>query len=255
MRILERILEVFYQRSGFEIVPDGDVYLAQTDQFEWFIPYDDEGQANWCRSFFDSHERYLDYLSRGDTIIEVGAATGEYTVKAADKIGPSGNFYTFEAEPKNLECLQKNLAAHNLRESVIIEKQAVSDKAGEDLTFAVADSIADHRFDPEMDGEMNPREADEYDSITVPTTTIDAYCKSNGIHSIDLLKLTANGHEGEILDGAREMLPETKYVFSNYPYDDVEEILFKYGFEVEANRNHNSLGKPHLYVRTSARSR
>ena len=48
--------------------------------------------------------------------------------------------------------------------------------------------------------------------IDVQSTTIDIFCAEIGIEHIDLLKIDVQGHEGEVLEGADNMLLSTTCV-------------------------------------------
>lgn len=47
-------------------------------------------------------------------------------------------------------------------------------------------------------------------TVEVPVTTIDAFCHSNKVDRIDFLKIDAEGHELEILKGARQKIADGK---------------------------------------------
>lgn len=242
-----------------EIVKDGDVYRADWRDYTWYIPYKDIRQARWCKYFIDSHERYLDYLTESDTILEVGAATGEYTVEAARRLSSKGHIYAFEAEPQNYKCMEKNLDIHEVLDVSTAINLAMSDGSEKEISFQVADSIAEHKVkEKDVDYADKKYFSDEGDNadnevgiITISATTIDEYCAENDIEELDLLKLTVNGHEGSILSGAKRMLSNTEAVFMNDNYDDAEQILTDHGFKRKFDGEHDALGNPQLWVSVS----
>ncbi|AQL43308.1 hypothetical protein BV210_11665 [Halorientalis sp. IM1011] len=237
------------------ITPSDDIYRADWHDFEWYIPNNDASQARWCRNFISSHERFFDMLSGTDTIIEVGAATGEYTVEAASRLD-NGHIHAFEAEPLNFRSLEKNIDSHGYSNRVTSHNMAISDGSKDQLTFQVADSVAEHKV---ADADVSNSD-DEYRSIVgdaadnkqseidVPATTIDDYCSTHDINSVDLLKLTVNGHEPTILQGAAETLERTTAVFLNVEYERATELLQAHGFEKTHNRKHQSLGSPQFWT-------
>lgn len=56
-------------------------------------------------------------------------------------------------------------------------------------------------------------------SESVEVTTLDSYCESNGIEHIDLLKIDVEGHEFDVLQGARRMFDEQR----------VDNVSFEFG--------------------------
>jgi len=68
----------------------------------------------WCVNFQKYYERFISWLNEGDVVLEVGAATGEFTIPAAKKIGRDGLLFSFEADLRNFKCLTKNLKIKKL---------------------------------------------------------------------------------------------------------------------------------------------
>ena len=108
-------------------VEEDGVYKATIGKRVWYIPSKDRKQCTWALDFMDSHERFLDILQEGDIVIEAGAASGEYTIPAAKKVGDKGQIHAFEIEPASYLCLEKNLSAYNIS-NVKPVKKAISDE-------------------------------------------------------------------------------------------------------------------------------
>ena len=53
-------------------------------------------------------------LRPGDTVIDVGANVGWYTLLASSRVGPSGQVVAFEPVPSALAFLRENVAANRL---------------------------------------------------------------------------------------------------------------------------------------------
>jgi FkbM family methyltransferase len=53
----------------------------------------------------------------------------------------------------------------------------------------------------------------KFTQFKVDTETIDNFCKKKKINRIDLLKVDTEGHEYEVLDGARNMLKNIKIIY------------------------------------------
>ncbi len=51
----------------------------------------------------------LRHIKLGDAVIEAGANTGMFTIKASRAVGPEGRVYAIEPNPSNLSFLHRNL--------------------------------------------------------------------------------------------------------------------------------------------------
>jgi FkbM family methyltransferase len=118
----------------------------------------------------------------GDTVVDVGAHIGWYTLLAASRVGPSGRVIAFEPGPSALAYLRKNVATNHLA-NVTIEPMAISDHAG---TIALPDG---------------PR------TFEVHATPLDDYLRDKP-GEIGLVKIDIEGMEGLALAGMRRTLRE-----------------------------------------------
>ncbi len=92
----------------------------------------------------------------------------------------------------------------------------------------------------------NQAESSEGSDVTVEMVTLDGYCGAKDVHQIDLLKLDVEGREYDCLLGASGMLEAGAIgcVFfetidwaakrAGRAVGDVEELLRKHGFAIEA---------------------
>lgn len=136
----------------------------------------------------------LKNLNHGDTFFDVGANMGIYTLLAASKIR-SKTIYSFEPIPRVLNQLRMNLSLNNLLENVKVIEKVVSDKNGYEK-FLVQDiteysHITYHK---------------SRKGITIPSITLDNYCKKQGIENINLIKIDVEGAEFKVLKGMRKLL-------------------------------------------------
>ena len=66
-------------------------------------------------------------IKEGDTVVDLGANIGYYTLILAQLVGKSGHVYAFEPEPSNFEILSKNVK-ENKHDNVTLVQKAISDK-------------------------------------------------------------------------------------------------------------------------------
>jgi len=94
-------------------------------------------------------------------------------------------------------------------------------------------------------GDSSIFEPDDFSNVKeIKTTTVDAYCRKNGINEIAVLKIEAEGAEPEILDGAQEALRCARYVTVDCGFErgksksstvvEVINFLLRRGFELVA---------------------
>lgn len=161
------------------------------------------------------NERFVHIIQNSHTVIDIGATTGEYTIGAAMR---AKKVLAIEASPTKFECLQKNMEKFSNVETFHC---LLSDKP---KTLTLYDD--DDRV---FGGSVIPGDSVQ-NKFTMDATTLDQLV---GETSPDVLKITVNGHELEILQGGIETLKKTKHiVFQSANYEKILEFLSDYGFKV-----------------------
>jgi FkbM family methyltransferase len=150
---------------------------------------------------FESREQALltDLAPPGAIVLDVGAHIGFHTLALARAAGPSGRVYAFEPWPANRATLARNLALNGI-ENVTVSDQALADRAGT-ATFTVP-----RGYPTSMLGSLAIRPEGDVTTLTVPTTTVDAFVAAQGLVRLDLVKIDAEGAEVQIIAGMRETL-------------------------------------------------
>lgn len=136
----------------------------------------------------------------GQTVVDVGAHVGYYSLLAARLVGPEGRVYAFEPEPKNYALLRKNIALNGYA-NIMPAPLALSDRIGtSDLHLGGMDTGFHSLFELHLPQPSDPG------TITVETTTLDAFFGAQGWPLVDVVKLDIEGAESQALDGMREFL-------------------------------------------------
>ena len=162
------------------------------------------GQALLRQDPFNPAETELfdSFVKPGMIVVDIGANIGYFTLLAARLLGGKGRVYAFEPEPANYALLVKNIQA-NAFTNVVPVQMAVSDQTGTHVLFR-------HRYNFGCHS-LSKANATSYDGSTpVATTTLDHFFRE--VHPedrIDLIKIDAQGAEGHIIEGARELLGYT----------------------------------------------
>lgn len=127
----------------------------------------------------------------GDTVVDVGANVGYYTILAAKLAGPTGKVYAFEPDPTCVALLRKNVALNGLT-NVIIEQKAVSNRPGKLKLFLSTENMGDHRTIDE--GNRN--------FVEVDAVTLDGYFAGK---VVNVVKIDVQGFEAIVFDGMADL--------------------------------------------------
>jgi FkbM family methyltransferase len=148
-------------------------------------------------------EALAELIKPGQTVYDVGANIGFFTILCSRLVGPQGKVYAFEPIPENVVTLRHNIALNKLTNVVVIE-QALSASTGTAEMFVSLWS-AFHSLN--VDG-ASKRENHGPDGgqITVETVTLDEFMQGDGILAPDLIKLDVEGAELLVVEGMRETL-------------------------------------------------
>ena len=138
------------------------------------------------------------------TILDVGAAGGEM-VEQYRTLFPRAMIHAFEPDPNSIRLLEGRFGEDK---QVKLNQVAVTESAGQ-VTMNVNLLPATNSLlptDPRGDGLWGDRLLETQATIEVPSITLDDYCRSHEIDSVDILKLDIQGYELNALRGARSML-------------------------------------------------
>jgi FkbM family methyltransferase len=129
-------------------------------------------------------------------VIDVGANIGFYTLFFAS-IVKNGNIFAFEPIESFYKRLTEVININNIQ-NVICEKLIVSDSCSE-IDIFLGDCSA--RIHPEDNIRWDFSKKEK-----VKSTTLDNYIDSKNIDKIDFIKIDVDGHEIEVLNGAKNSL-------------------------------------------------
>lgn len=157
-------------------------------------------------------------IDPGDTIFDIGAHSGIYTVLFGSLAGRNGKVYAFEPFPKNVELLKGTIALNSMEKNSFVECVALSDKPGKlsFYPFKRERESSNPRTYPGESGMLHsliPGPGFSKDSaITVPANTLDHYTKNKNIEFVDFIKIDTEGAELKVIKGGRELLKRSKDV-------------------------------------------
>ncbi len=146
------------------------------------------------------------YLSAGQVFVDIGANVGAYTLFAAAQVGPAGQVYSIEPNPKAFARLRQNVELNAFDNCTLLEK-AVSDRAGSSAMFSAFDDLAVSRLVGSGSGTPPPPE----ETVMVALETLDA-CLGDRADAVQIVKADAEGAEMQILRGATATLAARPYL-------------------------------------------
>ena len=151
----------------------------------------------WLGIYEFRKQRLLRRLVRpGQTVFDIGANAGFYTLGLARLVRPHGRVFAFEPLPKNILKLRRHLDLNRI-DNVTLQPCALSDQTGL-VGFELGDS--------DFTGRIS---RNRHDAFEVAATTLDQFVAENEIARVTLLKIDVEGAEAQVLHGAHELIART----------------------------------------------
>lgn len=166
------------------------------------------GEGGGARVYFGMVEPqqtklFLNRLKPGDTVFDVGANVGYYTLLASRSVGQGGTVYSFEPVPRNIVYLWRHIQLNHL-ENVKIIPAACAQSTSVTL-FSLGDNCAlGHLLSKHgMQKDLNDQ------STIVPAVALDDIVPHIR-KAPDVIKIDVEGAELEVLRGAQQLLTTRK---------------------------------------------
>jgi len=154
-------------------------------------------------------EEIIEKFSRpGNTVMDIGANIGEWTLRMANTVGSEGCVYSFEPIPLINESLSKTIRINNLSQ-VTLCQLALGNQSG-DLEFTIPIDFNDRAIHGESrlgteEGNWNIyTEVKSTKNIKVKTSTLDEFASEYSIDKLDFVKIDVEGKEVDILEGGKK---------------------------------------------------
>lgn len=132
----------------------------------------------------------------GDTVIDVGANQGIYTLWAASRVAPGGSVHAFEPIASTRAMLEGNVQRNERDDLVVIRPEAIGSRSGRLTLYPV----------PNFSGLTGVyKRCEDTRGVDVPVTALDQYCEEHALWP-RLIKVDIEGYETEALRGMSTLL-------------------------------------------------
>jgi FkbM family methyltransferase len=251
-----RFLRKFYLKSPSYLVIAGlyrlldknkeDTHLLKIHVPRYHYKY-------FCRigkgDFLPGHEEHI--LARfapkeGDTVIDIGAHIGRYTITSSKQVGDSGKVVAIEADPNNFQLLKRNIELNNLTNVLPLNYAVFSTKT----KMKLYEQLASAKYN----SLMLARAAESKNYVEVNADTLDNILNQNGVNQVNWIKIDVEGAEFEVLKGSTETLSnenvslfvEIHNIEDPSHYDNIVDFLKYRNFEMTFQQRYDDSGESHV---------
>jgi FkbM family methyltransferase len=182
-----------------------------------------------------------------DTVIDIGAAFGFYTIISSKRVGKNGKVLSIEASPAIFDMLNRNIKLNKL-DNVLTLNYAVYSKQTKIKLYSTYSILT----------ERSEKNTEKF--VEVNADTLDNLLLKNKINYDDVnwIKIDVEGAEFEVLKGATNVLSKSKDISllieihnitkDTNLYRPIMDLLEQYNFKIEFEKTYES-GEKHVIVR------
>jgi FkbM family methyltransferase len=181
---------------------------------------------------------------KGDTVIDIGAAFGLYTITSSKQVDPNGKVIAIEAHPDSFEMLKRNIKLNGLTNVIPLNYAVYSRKMKVKIysNYTIMSETIHEEKVKEKFAEVN-------------ADTLDNILEQNGIRQerINWIKIDVEGAEVEVLKGAYNTLTNSKdialyiEIHSQNNYQPIIELLKLHNINVIYQKKYD--GGSHVIAR------
>lgn len=159
------------------------------------------------------------FLDVKSTVFDVGANIGDYS-KEIKKAFPQSIIYAFEPNINTFKSLENNLSNSDIKSFCIGLSSCTSKK---NIYTYASDSQSQHAsVYKEVLSDLH--KAENILKIEFETISLDEFCGKYGIEKIDFLKIDTEGHELDIILGAKKLISENRIGIIQFEFNEMNII-------------------------------
>ena len=142
------------------------------------------------------------YLKKGQTVLDIGANLGFYSMLSRSIVGPTGKIFSFEASKDNINLIDMSIN-ENKFENVTVIHTAISDKTGQGCLYVSPYYNSEHSlFDYHYSSGKNTGK-----KASIPLETVDHFLENKiGNMNADIIKMDIEGSESRALEGMKSTI-------------------------------------------------
>jgi FkbM family methyltransferase len=210
----------------------------------------------FCRiekgDFLPGHEEHLSQRftpREGDTVIDIGAHIGRYTITSSKQVGSTGKVVAIEADPDNFQLLKRNIALNNLTNVLPLNYAVFSTRT----IMKLYEQSASAKYNSVM-----LTRARTMNYVEVNADTLDSILEQNTINQVNWIKIDVEGAEFEVLKGSTKtlssndisLLVEIHNIDDPSHYDNILDFLKYHNYEITFENRYGS-GESHVIFRNN----
>jgi FkbM family methyltransferase len=185
----------------------------------------------------------------GDTVIDIGAHIGRYTITSSKQVGNSGKVVAIEADPDNFQLLKRNIALNNLTNVLPLNYAVFSTRTRMKLYEQSASA--------KYNSLMLARAAKTENYVEVNADTLDSILKLNEVNQVNWIKIDVEGAEFEVLKGSTKTLSsenvslfiEIHNIDDPSHYVNIVDFLKHHNYEITFEQRYEWSGESHVIFR------
>ena len=237
---------VYFMDLMAKFVGQGNMIVCEVPKY---------GYKSYCRTWFKFHDLTImtvhedDLLqlfrpTKGDTVVDVGACLGRYTLTSSKLVGENGKVVAIEGDPSHYEMLKKNLKLNKISNGTAINcmvgsKDMHLTKDSREMYLMVSSNDNINNQDS-LYREFDETGRAQFDNTIVHLNSLDnLLIKQHGISEVNWMKIDVEGAELEVLKGSHNILSNSKRIKLlveihdvNKLYKPIVEILNSYNFKI-----------------------